>query len=537
MIRMSWMMGFLLLAGTGCVVPSLEELLGPEQQAPDAGCAASASIQVFPDVDGDGYGAAGAVAQSVCGAVPAGYSKVAEDCDDRFGIGARAHPGGVEVCDQTDNDCDGQVDEGLPLTDFYPDRDGDGVGAGVALKACAPPLAHAARSGDCDDDDPERSPSQFERLDGKDNNCSGAVDEALFSAREYHAVSMRPDGTLLAWGDGEWGALGDGTTTSHDLPARVRNLTGVIAVAAGTFHTVALRQDGSVWTWGSNQWGQLGLDESSVMELVPRQVQSLTEMTAVSSGLAHSVALKKDGTVWAWGFNATGELGDGSTDHRPLPVKVQNLSDVVAAVAGSIHSVALKRDGSVWAWGFNENGQLGDGTTLNRLLPVRVKGLTDIAAIASHGDHSVALQRDGTLWVWGKNELGQLGDGTTTARTLPVKVSIPGGVASVLGGFNHTVALSRDGTVWSWGSNGGGQLGNGSTRDSPVPVRAQGLADVVSVSAAFAQTFAVRRDGTVWAWGSNAWGLIGDGTKVDRVVPVRVPVLDYPMDNFESGGP
>lgn len=516
MIRLSRLMECLLLLGAGCVVPSLDDLCPKEV------------ILAYPDEDGDGHGAAGAEGRLVCGRVPKGYSTVADDCDDRPGVGVLVHPGVAEVCDGVDNDCDGLTDEGL-MRDFYADRDGDGVGAGDAVSACVPPPAHVALAGDCDDNDAERGPGRFEVLDGKDNNCSGTTDEALFSAGESHAVALRQDGTLLAWGCNDWGVLGDGTTLSREVPAAVPGLTRVIAVAAGRYHTVALSQDGTVWTWGNNEWGQLGLGEAAPTTRGPTQVPGLAEVTAISVGLAHSVALRRDGTVWAWGHNVNGEVGDGSNVNRFSPVQVIGVSNVVAVAAGAIHTVALQRGGTVWSWGFNGNGQLGDSTGENRSVPGRVWGLTEAKTVDSHGDHTVALMRDGTVWAWGRNNWGQLGDGTATLRLTPVQVAIPEGVFAVFGGGDHTVALGRDGSVWAWGSNERGQLGIGTASGSRMPVRVYGIGEVVSIAAGWSNTLAVQRDGTFWAWGRNQCGQIGDGTMLDRTVPTSVPILDYSM--------
>jgi|GEM_PF-4078743 len=516
MLRMSWLMGCLLLLGAGCVVPSLEDL------CPNGG------ILVYPDADGDGHGAAGAEGRRVCGRVPAGYSTVADDCDDRPGVGALFHPGAAEVCDGLDNDCDGLRDEGV-TSDFYADWDGDGVGAGEAVQACVPPPSHVARSGDCDDNDAERAPGRFELLDGKDNNCSGTIDEALFASGKHHAVTLRQDGTLLAWGCNDWGALGDGTTISREVPAEVPGLTRVIAVAAGSYHTMALRQDGTVWTWGNNQWGQLGLGDEAPSTMEPTQVPGISEVTAISVGLTHSVALRRDGTVWAWGYNASGELGDGSNVHRFTPVQVIGVSNVVAVAAGAIHTVALRSDGSVWSWGFNENGQLGDGTMESRSVPGEVWLMPEAAAVDSHGDHTVALMRDGTVWAWGRNNWGQLGDGTTIDSPEPVQVAILEDVTAVFGGGDHTVALGRDGRVWSWGSNEWGQLGTGTTRSSRTPVRVYGVGEVVSIAAGWSNTLAVKWDGTFWSWGRNQCGQIGDGTLSNRRSPTPVPTLNYSM--------
>ena len=192
-------------------------------------------------------------------------------------------------------------------------------------------------------------------------------------------------------------------------------------------------------------------------------------------------------------------------------------------VATATHSVYLRNDGTVWAWGRNSNGQLGDGTTIDRLTPVQVSGLSSMAAIAAGYDHTVALRNDGTVWAWGNNSNGQLGDGTTTDRLTPVQVSglSDANVVIIAAGYDHAVALRNDGTVWAWGSNSNGQIGNGTQTDSTTPVQVSGLSSVTYIAAGVKDTVSLRNDGPVWAWGSNSNGQLGDGTTTDRLTPVQ----------------
>jgi len=251
---------------------------------------------------------------------------------------------------------------------------------------------------------------------------SGLSSVTAIAAGDYHTVALKEDGTVWAWGDNCDGQLGNGTQIDNSTP--VQGLSGVTAIAAGGFHTVALKQDGTVWAWGNNDYGQLG-DGTQTYSPTPVQVSGLSNVTAIAAGDYHTVALKQDGTVWAWGWNYAGQLGDGTWTDSPTPVQVNGLStNVTAIAAGGYHTVALKQDGTVWAWGLNGNGQLGDGTQTYSPTPVQASGLYNVTAIVAGDAHTVALKQDGTVWAWGWNYAGQLGNGTTTDSSTPVYSNI-----------------------------------------------------------------------------------------------------------------
>jgi len=296
------------------------------------------------------------------------------------------------------------------------------------------------------------------------------------------------------------------------------------AIAAGLYHTAGLRSDGTVWAWGDNAYGQLG-DGTTTQRNTPVQVSGLSSVTAIAAGEYHTVALESDGTVWAWGYNVWGELGDGTATQRNTPVQVSGLSSVTAIAAGDVHTVVLRSDGTVWAWGWNGYGQLGDGTATQRNTPVQVSGLSSVTAITAGYAHSVALKSDGTAWSWGWNGYGQLGDGTATQRNTPVQVSGLSSVTAIAAGDRHTVALRSDGTVWAWGDNSYGQLGDGTATQRNTPVQVSGLDSVTAISAGAYHAVALKSDGTVWAWGYNGNGRLGDGTTTNRNTPVQASGL------------
>jgi alpha-tubulin suppressor-like RCC1 family protein len=359
-------------------------------------------------------------------------------------------------------------------------------------------------------------------------NCDGAVTTCpvptSVAAGLYHTVALQSDGTVWAWGRNTEGQAGDGIFTPQRLTPVRAVVSNVTAIATGDYHTVALKNDGTVWTWGWNSSGQLG-DGTTSNRFAPVQVAGLSSITAIAAGTDHTVAVKSDGTVWAWGNNSYGKLGDGTfTYYRLTPVQVPGLSSITAITAGADHTVARKSDGTVWAWGLNAYGQLGDGTSTSSRTPVQVVGLSSITAIAAGRDHTIARRSDGTAWAWGHNSQGQVGDGTTAyQRTRPVQVVGLSSITAIAAGTYHTVARRSDGTMWAWGANSYRQLGDGTTAyERSLPVQVVGLSSVTAIEAGFGHTVALKSDGRVWDWGHNFYGQLGDGTTVDRPLPVQV---------------
>lgn len=303
------------------------------------------------------------------------------------------------------------------------------------------------------------------------------------------------------------------------------SLTGIQDISAGTYLTLALKSDGTVWSWGMNDYGQLG-NGTNYAEGAIYKVQGLDNVVSVAAGSYHGLALKNDGTVWSWGGNNYGQLGDGTTTNRYIPVQVQNLNNVIEIAAGQYYSIALKSDGTVWAWGLNNYGVLGDGTSTSRYTPVQVHNLSNVIAISAGDSHNLALRSNGTVWAWGNNNGGVLGDGTTQNRYIPIQVKNLNGVLSIAAGSRHSMALKSDETVWTWGYNNYGQLGNGTSTDSYTPLQVQNISNAVSIDAGYDHSMALKSDGTVWSWGDNSSGQLGDNTYAIRHLPVQVQNLE-----------
>jgi alpha-tubulin suppressor-like RCC1 family protein len=336
------------------------------------------------------------------------------------------------------------------------------------------------------------------------------------------------------------GALGAGCGGSSRRTGQALGSvsTGPIASIAGSgFAGYALLTNGRVWAWGDDLEGQIGTGGAWLLSATPVEVPGLTKVIAIAGGANTAYALRRDGTVWAWGDDAQDELGDSGASPRQIPKRVRVPGGIVAIAAGAFSAYALRRDGTVWAWGSNSFDQLGTGGgILPGGVPRRVDRLAGIVAIAGGSGDGYALDRDGRVWAWGDNSLGQLGPGGCTApRDLthdgsgcpvaggPVEVRGLTGVTAIAAGADSVYALRRDGTVWAWGDGSFGALGIRTGHPFvDQPVRIRGLEHVVSITAGAVTGYAIVRDGTVWAWGRGVDGELGDGSTGNQAVPTRV---------------
>jgi len=336
-------------------------------------------------------------------------------------------------------------------------------------------------------------------------------------------------GTLWTWGRNSYGQLGTNDTNNRTTP--VTTFSGGAnwkQVSCGTFHTTAVKTDGTLWTWGYNANGQLG-DNTVISKSIPTQVSvgSINWKQVVSGGL-HTAAIKTDGTLWTWGYNANGQLGDNTVISKSIPTQVSvGNANWKQVSCGSTHTAAIKTDGTLWTWGYNIYGQLGDNTTIQRNIPVQTSvGGTDWKQVTAGGNHTAAIKNNGTLWTWGLNNLGQLGNGTNGLNLFanPVEIGTATTWKQVACGDVHTTAIKTDGTLWAWGSNGSYQLGiGGQNAQFPNPTEVfGGGTNWKQVTAGEFHSAAVKTDGTLWAWGFNTDGQIGNGTTSQIATPVGV---------------
>lgn len=341
---------------------------------------------------------------------------------------------------------------------------------------------------------------------------AGLANIVALAGGQNHSLALDTNGNIWTWGSDANGQLGLGGILGSSIPAEVTGLGSIVQVSAGFNHNLALDQDGNVWAWGDNQGRQLG-DGTSINRSAPVRLTAIADVRSVAAGNLYSIALKRDETVWAWGSNYSGELGNApdSSGAAQSPVQVPGLMDVVAIAAGASHSLALTRDGNVWAWGGNDHGQLGLGTVNSSNLPAQVPGLSGVKAVAAGAYNSYAVRTDGTAMAWGRNEYRAVGDGSTTGRLSPVPVTGLTEVVEIAAGPNHVLARRQDGSVWGWGTGTSSELGpQDPIRTTPAPIR--GITRILQVAAGDSLSGLVRHDGLVQMGGRNRAGQAGDGT-------------------------
>jgi alpha-tubulin suppressor-like RCC1 family protein len=356
---------------------------------------------------------------------------------------------------------------------------------------------------------------------------SSSVAESVTSNFATLTVGSSPvasSGTLWGWGAGNYGKIGDGTTTARPSQTQVGSAAWV-KVSAGTSHSIGIKSDGTLWAWGRNAAGELG-DGTTTDRYSPVQVGSSAAWAFVSAGLGsgstttieHSMAIKSDGTLWGWGANSRGQLGSGSTHQWSTPAQIGSATWLSVSAAYG-RTLAIKSDGTLWAWGSQPFGELGDGTTTQRNSPVQVGSSTWLAVSAGQY-HTLAIKSDGTLWGWGYNFSSQLSSSSATTISTPTQI----GSATwsyVSAGYAFSHAIKSDGTMWGWGLNADNQVGDGTSTNRATPVQIA-TGSWVSISSGAYHAMAIKSGGTLWGWGLNSGSVIQSGSTLYINSPTQV---------------
>ena len=329
------------------------------------------------------------------------------------------------------------------------------------------------------------------------------------------------------------GQLGDNTIVQKSSPVQtVSGGTNWKQVAAGNSHTAAIKTDGTLWLWGGNGGGGLG-DNTVASKSSPVQTiaggTNWKQVAGGKLGSSHTAAIKTDGTLWLWGGNFNGGLGDNTSANKSSPVQtVSGGTNWKQVACGTFHTAAIKTDGTLWLWGSNSYRQLGDNTAVNKSSPVQtIASGTNWKLVGCGYYHTAAIKTDGTLWLWGRNSYGALGDNTVANKSSPVQ-TVSGGTnwksVAVGAGRHHTAAIKTDGTLWTWGRNvSTGQLGDNTVANKSSPVQTvAGGTNWKLVACGGYYTVAIKTDGTLWTWGFNGNGGLGDGSSiVHRSSPIQ----------------
>lgn len=355
--------------------------------------------------------------------------------------------------------------------------------------------------------------------------CSSADNWVQVSAGENFNVAIKADGTLWAWGYNNRGQLGIGNTENQKLPVQVGNDNDWISASAGSRHVIALKNDGSLWAWGYNYYGQLGNGSVSGYSQAspdPQRIGIDNNWTAISAGYNHNLALKADGTLWAWGENSVGQVGNGETSLNgvTIPTKISSEKRFRNISAGGFFSSAIATDGHLLTWGDNYYGELGNGSNIASNIPLQITD-NHWRSIEAGKTHLLALHSDGSVWSWG-DEMGN----NSTQNNLPLKKNIKN-IAQISAGDGFSMALSAQGKTFVWGKNNFGQLGNagltGDKQETPIENNRKNNEIVSVVSGHGFSTMALYSNGTLKGWGYNGDYNLGNGTKTNSNVPIEIP--------------
>jgi len=350
----------------------------------------------------------------------------------------------------------------------------------------------------------------------------------------YYNLARNDGGTLWACGSNLFGQLGKSQEKNHNWKlSSVGTGQGeqFINFSAGFAHNIAVRNDGTLWAWGWNKQGQLGINNTAETNVLT-QVSKDSDWACTACGDAHSIAVKINNTLWAWGDNIYGQLGLGDTIKRISPTQVGTNRDWTDKIAASSHTLAIQKDGTLWAWGYNGYGQLGlgdNGAGTNRLTPTQVTTETNWASVDAGFWHTIAIKKDppnafgeagGTLWAWGVNWNGQLGLGEIEGAITPTQVTTNTDWSIIECGGYHSFAIKANNTLWAFGFNIYGQLGAGDAYDRLTPFQVGSNADWVAVSAGYYHSEAIKLNSSLWSWGNNKYGQLGLGDYETRYKPV-----------------
>lgn len=345
-------------------------------------------------------------------------------------------------------------------------------------------------------------------------------------AGENHTLAIRNDGTLWSWGSNNFSKLGYSTATgTNPNPNMVGISNDWLSVCAGQWHSAAIKTNGTLWGWGYNYYGQIGQGNGGSLNAIvgsPTQVGSDNNWQSVSVGTNYTLAIKNDGTLWGTGTNENGQLGIGTPLGAVFMTQIGTDTNWKEVSSGGQVSLGLKLDGTLWTWG---TGYLGNGdaiTTSN--IPIQLGVENNWQKISK--ETGSAIKTNGTLWSWGYHS----GNGTLEISTIPTQI----GLSSNWKFISTGLGIKTNGTLWAWGLNEYGQLGDGSLADNHTVTQIGNETNWESISSGYYYNTATKTDGTLFSWGRNSSGELGNGTTIDKNIPTQVGCTPLSIESFSD---
>jgi alpha-tubulin suppressor-like RCC1 family protein len=358
------------------------------------------------------------------------------------------------------------------------------------------------------------------------------------SSGAFFNLGIKPNGTIWGWGSSSFGQMGNGSEADFYVPTQISNATDWQTIVSGPYNTFVLKTNGTLWASGDNLYGQLGIGSTVSYTTSFTQVGTETSWSQVSASNGFTIALKTNGTLWAWGQNDFYQMGNGTCcNNRLSPSQVGIDSDWVAIeTAGVIRTaLALKSNGTLWGWGGNSTGLIGPSNVGSRQYPTQLRSDTDWSTISTGNGHALALKTNGTLWGWGAGNEGQAGDTFPEIyfRDTPVQIGTESNWVYIGTGYATSYAIKNNGTLWGWGSNDYGQVGDGTLVDQRQPVQIGTDTDWVKAMGGFSHGLAQKANGAIYTWGTNDFGQLGNGTMDAVSLPTGISVPGCTLDTAE----
>ena len=362
----------------------------------------------------------------------------------------------------------------------------------------------------------------------------------LLANRYFSTANFSANNALYAWGSNTIGQLGVNTITNYSSPIQVGTLNYWTQVSCGyNYFSLGIQSPGTLWSWGNNSYGQLGVNTGPTNNTSsPVRIGALSNWTQIAAGNAHWLATQSPGTLWSCGYNGYGQLGNNTSSTSQgasTPIQIGALGTWSQIAAGNYSSYAIQNTGTLWAWGYNIQGQLGQNNTTNLSSPTQVGALSTWTRISvnSTSANALALQSAGTLWAWGYNVYGQLGTSNINSYSSPVQIGALTLWKQIAAGGYSSYAIQSNGTLWAWGLNSQGQLGLNTTVGVSSPIQIGTASNWAQVGAGALQMAAIQNNGTLWMCGYNAQGQQGNNSTTDISILTQVGSLN--KWNFATG--